>query len=301
MTIKQIKYILEVSKSSSMREAASRLYVSQPALSASIQELEEELGISIFERTNKGIKVTEAGKEFLSYAKKAVNQYEILEDRYLGKDKEKEHFAVSTQHYSFAVHAFTKMISQEEPEKYQFSIHETRTDQVLSDVRDMKSEVGIVSYAGDNEKVMKKIFREYQLTFVPLMKKDTYAYLWKDHELAKREEISVEELRAYPCIMFEQNSESDYYLSEEALGNYSFDKVAMSGDRATSLEMIAELNGFSIGSGMLSGDDAILQGIVSVKLKEEDPLTIGYITRKGSKLSVYGERYIQELERYKEL
>ena len=301
MNINQLKYVLEVASSSSMREASTKLFVSQPALSASIHELEEELGILIFERTNKGISLTDAGREFLSYAKKAVGQYEVLEERYLSRDSGKEHFSVSTQHFNFPIKAFTDVIREMKPEKYIFSIHETKTREVLEDVRSLKSEVGIVSFSGSNEALIKKFFRDYQLDFTPLMKRDTYVYVWKGHPLAEREEISIEEMEDYPFISFDQSDDSNFYLTEEAMADHDFDKMIKSDDRATSMEIIAELGGYSIGSGMLSGDDVILQGLVGIKLKEEDPLTIGYITRKGSTLSEYGRKYIEELMKYKEL
>ena len=301
MNINQLKYVLEVASSSSMREASTKLYVSQPALSASIRELEEELGILIFERTNKGISLTEEGRDFISYAKKAVGQYEILEDRYLSKDSDKERFSVSAQHYNFASRAFTEVIRKMQPEKYLFSIHETKTKEVLDDVRSLRSEVGIVSFSGSNESVIKKLFRDYSLEFTPLMKRETHVYVWKDHIFAKRKEVSIEEMREFPCVSFDQSSDSNFYLTEEAMADYSFDKMIRTDDRATTMEIIAKLSGYAIGSGMLSGENAILEGLVTVKLKEEDPLTIGYITRKGSILSAYGEAYIEELLKYREL
>ena len=301
MNINQLKYVLEVAASSSMREASTRLYVSQPALSASIHELEEELGILIFERTNKGISLTDAGREFLSYAKKAVGQYEVLEERYLSRDSGKEHFSVSTQHFNFPIKAFTDVIREMKPDKYIFSIHETKTREVLEDVRSLKSEVGIVSFSGSNEALIKKFFRDYQLDFTPRMKRGTYVYVWKGHPLAGRDEISIEEMEEYPFISFDQSDDSNFYLTEEAMADHDFDKMIRSDDRATSMEIIAETGGYSIGSGMLSGDDVILQGLVGIKPKEEDPLTIGYITRKGSTLSEYGRKYIEELMKYKEL
>ena len=301
MNITQIKYVLEVAASSSMREAAGKLYVSQPALSASIKELEDELGILVFERTNKGISLTDEGREFIIYAKKALAQYEILEDRYLSKDSDKERFSVSTQHYNFSIRAFTDVIKKMDPGKYIFSIHETKTKEVLEDVRTLKSEVGIVSFSGANEALMKKLFKEYQLEFTPLMIRETYIYVWKGHKLAGRKEISIEELEDYPVVSFDQSDDSNLYLNEEAMADYDFKKMVKSDDRATSMEIIAELGGYSIGSGMLSGDDVILGGLVAIKLKEEDPLTIGYITRIGSKMSVYGQAYIDELTKYKEI
>jgi len=301
MNINQLKYVLEVAGSSSMREASTKLYVSQPALSASIHDLEEEIGILIFERTNKGISLTDEGREFLSYAKKAVGQYEILEERYLSRDSDKEHFSVSTQHYNFAIKAFADVIRKMEPDKFIFSIHETKTKEVLEDVRSLKSEVGIVSFSGSNEALIKKLFRDYQLDFVPLMRRDTYVYVWGSHPFAARDKVSIDEMSDYPCVSFDQSDDDNFYLTEEAMADYAFDKMIRSDDRATTMEIIAELNGYSIGSGMLSGTNAILQGLVAIKLKEEDPLTIGYITRKGSAMSAYGRKYLEELMKYKEL
>lgn len=301
MNITQLKYVLEIAGSSSMREAAAKLYITQPALSASIRELEEELGILIFERTNKGVSLTGAGREFLVYAKKAVGQYEILEDRYLSKDTDKEHFSVSTQHYNFAIKAFTEVIRQLHPDKYVFSIHETKTKEVLEDVRSLKSEVGIVSFSGTTEAVITKLFREYQLEFTPLMRRETYVYVWENHILADREEVSIDEMQVYPCISFDQGDDGSFYLTEESMADYAFDKMIKSDDRATSMELIHDLGGYSVGSGMLSQENAILRGLKAIKLKEEDPLVIGYIKRKGSTLSAYGQLYIEELLKYKDL
>ena len=301
MNINQLKYVLETAASSSMREASTKLYVSQPALSASIHELEEELGILIFERTNKGISLTDAGREFLSYAKKAVGQYEVLEQRYLSRDSDKDRFSVSTQHYNFAIKAFTDVIREMKPDKYIFYVRETKTKEVLEDVRNLKSEVGIVSFSGSNEVLIKKLLRDYQLAFTPIMKRDTYVYVWKDHPFAGRNELSIDDMKNYPCISFDQSNDSNFYITEEAMADRDFDKTIRTDDRATTMELIAALNGYSIGSGMLSEADAILQGLTAIKLKEEDPLTIGYITRKGSTLSAYGRKYVEKLMKYKEL
>ena len=301
MNMTQIKYVLTTASSASMREAATKLYVSQPALSASIRELEEELGILIFERTNKGIALTDEGRDFVTYAKKAHAQYEILESRYLSRDSEKEYFSVSTQHYNFAIKAFTKVLEEKDPDKYVFSIHETRTADVLKDVGTLKSEVGIISFSGESETLIRKLFKEYQLEFTPLMRRETYVYVWKDHKYAGRKTISLEELKDYPCITFDQSDDSNFYLTEEAMADYEFKKLIKSDDRATTMELIQGLHGFSVGSGMLAGDEQVLKGLVSVKLKEEDPLTIGYIVRKGSELTAYARAYVQELLKYREI
>ncbi|MBO7452929.1 MAG: LysR family transcriptional regulator [Clostridiales bacterium] len=300
MTILQLKYVITIANSKSLREAATKLFISQPALSTAIRELEEELGIKLFERTNKGIFLTDAGKEFLGYAKEAVSQYELIEDRYLGLDQDKKHFSVSMQHYVFALHAFMNAVKEFDTDKYVYSVHETRTDEVLTSVRDLTSEVGVLSFSGTNEKVMRKLFREYGLEFHPLLTRETFAYVWKDHPLASATELSLDDLRPYPCIAFDQSSESDFYLSEEALGNYGFDKVIKSNDRATSAELLATLNGYSIGTGIMIASKTLKEGFVTIKLKEEDPLTIGYIIRSNHRLSDIGQRYVDELLKFKE-
>ena len=301
MNINQLKYVLEVAGSSSMREASTKLYVSQPALSAGIRELEEELGILIFERTNKGISLTDAGREFLTYAKSAVGQYEILEERYLSSDGDKEHFSVSAQHYNFAIKAFCNVIRSKNTDKYIFAFHETKTKEVIENVRNLKSEVGIISFSASKEALIKKLLRTYQLEFAPLMKRDTYVYVWKTHPYAGRKEISIDEMKAYPCISFDQSDNSNFYLPEEAMSDYSFDKMIKSDDRATTLELIAELDGYSVGCGMLTEANSVLKGLKAIKLKEEDPLTIGYITRKDGNLTEYGARYVEELLKFKEI
>lgn len=300
MTILQLKYVIALANSKSMREAASRLFISQPALSSTIRELEEELNIQIFERNNKGISITAEGLELLTYAKQAVSQYEIIEDRYIAKWKDTKHFSVSMQHYVFALHAFISTLKKYDPTKYMYAVHETKTDEVLNDVKNMKSEIGIISYSNSNEKVLKKIFRDYQLSFFPIMTRNTYAYLWKTHPLADREELSLADLEEYPCISFDQNSESEYYLTEEALSDYDFNKLIKSNDRATTAELMASLNGYSIGTGNMTESIALKDEFVCIKLKEEDPLTIGYIVRTNHTMSDIGNTYIEEILKYLE-
>ena len=300
MTILQLKYVIAIANSKSFREAASRLFVSQPALSSTIRELEEELSIQLFERTNKGIRLTDPGKEFLAYAKEAVSQYELIEDRYLDRDLDKKHFSVSMQHYVFAVHAFINVVKEYDNGKYTFAVHETRTDEVLSNVRSLDSEVGVVAFSQTNEKVMRKLFREYQLEFTPLITRETFVYVWKTHPLASAQALSLEDLKDYPCISFDQSSENDFYLTEEALGDYAFEKLIKTNDRATSAELMVAMNGYSIGTGVMTDSFALKRDFVTIKLKEEDPLTIGYIVRANHKLSEIGQRYIDELLKYKE-
>lgn len=301
MTILQLKYIVAISTASSMREASGRLYVSQPALSASVRDLEEELGIRIFERTNKGIKLTDAGNDFLVFAKQAVSHYEVVEHKYLHSEKGKDYYTISVQHYVFALHAFGKTIAKRNAGSFSYLIKETRTDEVLQNVRDYHSEIGVLSFSENNRNIIRKLFREYGLEFHPLMICDTYAYLSRSHPLAKRKELSLEELRDYPCIAFDQTNETEFYLSEEALSGYAFQKVIRSSDRGTACELLVMLNGFAIGTGTMMTSSVLKDTFVSVKLKEEDPLTIGYIVKKNHRLSEFGKLYVEELERFRTL
>lgn len=217
-----------------------------------------------------------------------------------GSDKDKKHFSVSMQHYVFAVHAFVNVIKEYKTDKYVYTVRETKTDGVLSDVKKLKSEIGIISYSKSNKNIMKKLFREYGLEFYPLMVRNTYAYVWKGHPLTEKKEISLDELKEYPCVSFDQSSDSEFYLSEEALGDYEFDKLIKSNDRATFVEIMAQLNGYSIGTGIMTDSITFKDEFVAIKLKEEDPLTIGYIIRKNHKISDIGKAYIDELQKYKE-
>lgn len=298
MTILQLKYVVAISTSASMREASGKLYVSQPALSATIRDLEEEIGIRIFERSNKGIKLTEEGTEFLGFAKQAVSQYELVEQKYLNPADGKDYYTISMQHYVFAVHAFIDSIRKRNADAFSYLIKETKTDEVLLNVRDYKSEIGVLAYAQSNKNIVNKLLREYELEFHPLMLCDTYAYLSKSHPLADKKELSLEELREYPCVAFDQTNETEFYLSEEPLSGYTFDKIIRTNDRATSCELLTMLNGFAVGTGIMTDSNVLRDTVVSIKLKEEDTLTIGYIVKKNHVLSDFGELYVRELEKY---
>ncbi len=301
MTIQQLKYVIAIANFGSLHEAAGKLFISQPALSASIKDLENELDIRIFERTNKGVYLTEEGIEFLSYAKETVSHYSLIETRFGASRDGKKHFSVSMHHYVFAVHAFVEAVKAFNIDNFTYDVHETKTDEVLLDVKNNKSEVGIISYSNKNKKLLKKLLNEYHLDFVPLIVRETYVYVWKSHPLADRKELSLSELAEYPCVSFDQSNNNDFYLPEEALSDYAFSKRITSTDRATSAEMMAALNGYSIGTGNITDSLALKDDIVAIKLTEEDPLTIGYIVRENHNLTDIGNTYIKELLKYKEI
>ena len=297
MTLQQLRYVIEVAKTGSMNVAAKQLFVSQPSLSMAIRELENDVHISIFERTTKGVVITAEGEEFLGYARQIINQVELLEDKYIEAGRIKKKFGVSAQHYSFAVKAFVEMVKGFDMDKYEFAIREARTHDVIHDVVTGKSEIGILYTNDFNEKVLNKIFKDNQLEFVHLFTCEGYAYLWKNHPLAGKKVIALEELQDYPCLSFEQGDNNSFYFAEEILSTYDFKKTIKSNDRATNLNLMVGLNAFTLCSGIiceeLNGSDYI-----AVKLAEEVTMDIGYIKRAHMNMSEIGELYIDEIKKY---
>ena len=297
MTLQQLRYVIEVAKTGSMNVAAKQLFVSQPSLSMAIRELENDVHISIFERTTKGVVITAEGEEFLGYARQIINQVELLEDKYIEAGQIKKKFGVSAQHYSFAVKAFVEMVKGFDMDKYEFAIREARTYDVIHDVVTGKSEIGILYTNEFNEKVLNKIFKDNQLEFINLFTCQGYAYLWKNHPLAGKKVIALEELQNYPCLSFEQGDNNSFYFAEEILSTYDFKKTIKSNDRATNLNLMVGLNAFTLCSGIiceeLNGNDYI-----AVKLAEEVTMDIGYIKRAHMNISEIGELYIEEIKKY---
>ena len=296
MTLQQIRYVIAIANTSSMNEAAKKLFVSQPSLSSAIKELEEELQITVFSRTNKGVVLTEEGKEFLIYAKQILEQVELLEEKYIDHNIKKK-FGVSTQHYSFAVKAFVEMVKDFDMNQYEFAIRETRTSDVLQDVKNGKSEIGILYINDFNEKVMNKLLKSNELQFKELLKCKGYVYLWKDHPLARNKIITMRELEDYPCLAFEQGENNSFYFAEEILSTYNYPKIICACDRATMLNLMVGLNGYTLCSGIiceeLNGSDYI-----AVPLETEQIMRIGYVTRKNSVISNIGKMYIDEIKKY---
>ena len=214
MTLTQLRYAIAVSDSESMNEAARKLYISQPSLSSSMKDLEKEIGIELFRRTNRGVSVTPEGVEFIGYARQVVEQYRLIESRYISREELKDRFAVSTQHYSFAVAAFVRLVQEYGMDEYEFAINETKTFEVMTDVRDFQSEMGILYVNDFNRKVLTKLFMEHHLSFHPLFDCSIYVYLWKGHPLAEQDGIRIEELAEYPCLSFQQGSNNSFYFAE---------------------------------------------------------------------------------------
>ena len=298
MTLQQLKYALTIADCGSMNEAAKQLFISQPSLSETMKELETEIGLVIFLRSNRGIVITPEGEEFLGYARQVTEQFGLLQSKYIDK-KVKEKFSVSTQHYTFAVKAFVETVKQIGMEQYEFAVHETTTISVIENVKNFKSEIGVLYENDFNEKVLNKMFKENGLEFVELFSCDTFVYLWSGHPLAKQDVITMEELDEYPCLSFDQGKNNSLYLAEEMKSTYEYRRLIKANDRATLLNLMIGLNAYTLCSGIICED---LNGndYKAVPLKETEKMRIGYIKRKGAKVSHIGELYIEELKKYKE-
>ena len=298
MTLQQLKYALTIADCGSMNEAAKQLFISQPSLSETRKELETEIGLDIFLRSNRGIVITPEGEEFLGYARQVTEQFGLLQSKYIDK-KVKEKFSVSTQHYTFAVKAFVETVKQIGMEQYEFAVHETTTISVIENVKNFKSEIGVLYENDFNEKVLNKMFKENGLEFVELFSCDTFVYLWSGHPLAKQDVITMEELDEYPCLSFDQGKNNSLYLAEEMKSTYEYRRLIKANDRATLLNLMIGLNAYTLCSGIICED---LNGndYKAVPLKETEKMRIGYIKRKGAKVSHIGELYIEELKKYKE-
>ncbi len=296
MTLQQLHYAIVISETGSMNKAAEILYIAQPSLTSAMKELEKELGITIFNRSGKGVSLTADGMEFLTYARQVYQQYEALQERYTENNFRKK-FGVSAQHYSFAVKAFVELVKQFDTYDYEFAIRETKTAEVISDVSTMKSEIGILYLSDFNRQIMQKIFQANHLEFHPLINCGVYIYLWKGHPLAEKEKIELEELKNFPCLTFEQGDKSSFYFAEEIFSTNDYARVIKASDRSTMLNLMKGLNGYTFCSGIicdtLNGSD-----YAAVPLDDDSIMEIGYITRKNVILSDLGKLYIQELEQY---
>ncbi|MDD6283462.1 LysR family transcriptional regulator [Oribacterium sp. HCP28S3_H8] len=298
MTLQQLKQVITVSDAGSMNEAAKRLFITQPSLSAAIKALEQELGIEIFTRSNRGIITTPEGEEFLSYARQVTEQYQLMEDKYLNKTTRKQKFSVSMQHYTFAVEAFIRLIREYgDSNTFEFSVHETKTMEVISNVQNQLSEVGIIYLNAFNEKVISKILRESSLEFVPLFDCNIYVFMAKSNPLAKKKLITMEDLQDYPCCSFEQGERNSFYFAEEVLSTYDYQKYIKVDDRATILNIMVGLNGYTLCSGIIC-QELNGNGYTAIPLDTKETMTIGYIKRKKIPLSMLGEKYVEILRTY---
>lgn len=296
LNLQQLKYALEVASKGSMNEAARSLFISQPRLSNAIKELEKEFKITIFIRTNRGVTVTNEGAEFLGYARQVLQQFNMLEEKYLSEKPAKQHFSISTQHYTFAANAFVELVKEFGASEYEFTLRETKTYEIIEDVKNLRSELGVIYLSNYNESVLLKLLKERDLTFSELFTAKPHVFISKRHPLADKESINLEELDDYPCLSFEQGEYNSFYFSEEILSTRSVKKSIKVSDRAAIVNFMIGLDGYTISSGVfpkyLHGDD-----IIAVPLNVDELIRVGIIQHRDFTLSRLGEIYVDALKK----
>lgn len=297
MTLQQLRYVIEIVNCGSMNAAAEKLFVTQPSLSNAVKELEKELGIEIFLRSSRGISLSAEGAEFLGYARQVVEQAELLEQRYTDKKPSRRLFSVSTQHYAFSVNAFVNLIREYNQNEYEFTLRETQTHDIIEDVKNLRSEIGVLYLNDFNEKVLLKILRESNLGFHPLFEAKPHVFVSNAHPLSGRASVRLEDLTPYPCLSFEQGVYNSFYYSEEILSTVYHPKSILVSDRATLFNLLIGLDGYTISTGILS-EDLNGKNIISIPLISDEIIRVGYIAQKGIGLSAMADAYVANLRRY---
>ena len=296
VTLQQLKYAVMIAEKGSMNEAAKYLFISQPSLSASIKELEKEVNISIFTRTNRGISTSTEGEEFLGYARQVLLQSELLEQKYLSTEPSKQRFSVSTHHYLFAANAFVDLIKEFGGDEYEFTFRETKTYEVIEDVKKLRSEIGIIYLSEFNKPVITKLIKESSLLFTPLFEALPHVFVARTHPLAKNKIITLKELEDYPCLSFEQGTQNSFYFSEEILSTRIVKKSIKVSDRAAQVNMMIGVNAYTLSTGVfpeyLHGED-----IVSIPLDSKEKICVGTIVHKDAMLTNLGRIYLEALNK----
>lgn len=297
MTLQQLNYLVIVAECGNITEAAEKLFISQPSLSTAIHNLEKEMGVTAFIRSNKGVVVTREGEELLSYARMLLEQADNMRDHFGSGDKRAPKFSVSCQHYSFAVNAFVDLIKEFDADKYSFIIRETQTGEIMEDVSNGKSEIGVIYLSEHNEDVISKLIRNNELVFEEMYIASPHVFICKDHPLADRKIISTEDLVPYPYLVYEQGNNNSFYFSEEFLSMLDFPKNIQVRDRATLFNLVIGLNGFTVSSGVI---DSKLNGssIIAKPLDVNRTMRIGIVKKKNTVLSRYGSFYMEALKNH---
>lgn len=299
VTIQQLKYIVSVVDNGTITEAAKKLYISQPSLSNAIKDIEEEVGITIFIRSRAGIVVTPEGMEFVGYARQVLRQMELLEDKYISHTPGKIRFGVSSPQYVFSTNAFVDIVEEFGKERFEFILHETTVHQILDDVKNRFSDLGIIYISRENEQAMRKTLEENKLSFYELFTVKPQVFVRASHPLAEQSCVQLEELQRYPRINFMQGKEDHAHFSDELYGDLSNDKSIRITDTGSLVNLLLGTDAYTISNGFFP---RYLQGtkIVGIPLAEDEVMSIGYILSEKQELSELGRVYIDKLKQYGE-
>ena len=297
MRIQQLEYLEKIVEAGSINEAAKRLFLTQPSLSNAVKELENEMGIQIFQRSSGGLSLTAEGREFMTYSKQILDQVNLMNERYKNGQQRKQSFSVSAQHYAFVVHAFVELIKSVNANEYQFTLRETETQNIFNDLAQFKSELGILYTNGFNQKIMQRLFKENNLVFTPLFVAKPHIFVSRYNPLTSKSSVDLSDLEYFPYLSYEQGEVNSFYFSEEILSTLSHKKSIKVSDRATIFNLMVGLNGYTISSGIISSklnDDKI----VAIPLNVDDDITMGWLKHRQVELSPLAERYLTMLKEH---
>ena len=294
MRIQQLHYIIKIVETGSMNEAAKQIFITQPSLSNAVRDLEREMGIEIFIRNPKGITLTKDGVEFLSYARQVVEQTALLEERYKSQNATRELFSVSAQHYAFVVNAFVSLLKETDMTRYELFLRETRTWEIIDDVKNFRSEIGVLFLNSYNRDVLTKMFDDNHLTYTSLFKAHPHIFVSKSNPLAHKKSVALSDLEDFPYLSYDQGIHNSFYYSEEILSQIPHKKSIVVSDRATLFNLLIGLDGYTIATGILNSN---LNGdnIVSIPLDVDDVIDIVYLKHEKANLSKMGEKFIDYL------
>lgn len=293
ITLQQLHYFIEVAAEGSITGAAELLYVAQPTMSASMKDLENRVGRTLLVRSARGVTLTDEGAEFLGYARQVVEQMSLLEQRYLGQPPSRRLLGVSAQHYSFVVEAFIRMVKSGDAEQYEFSLRETRTWDIIEDVRTLRSEVGVLYRNDFNRKVIDKLLRDSGLVFHPLFAAVPHIFISRHNPLAARQRVTLDDLADLPRLTFDQGANNSFYFAEEILSTLSSKREIRVADRATIFNLMIGLDGYTISTGIISDD--LDPEIVAIPLDVDESIEIGWISHSGIPLTAQAQRYLAEM------
>ena len=293
MTLQQLKYADAVASCGSLSEAARRVFVTQPTLTEAIRTLEEELRIAIFTRSSRGVALTHEGEEFLASARQILDDAALIQQKYTGKAVRRPQFAVSCQHFAFAVEAFMEVVRENDAESYDFTFRETVTSEIIDDVARHRSEIGMLYLSRRNERAIMKILRKEELVFEELFAARPHVFLGRKHPLAKKKIIKPQELDDYPYLTYEQGIENALYFAEEVMPSLDRKKNIRVRDRATMTNLVLGLNGFTVSSG--AHGKSYNSEIISIPLKMDDSIRVGIVRRDGVSLSAAGASFVKAL------
>lgn len=293
LTLQHLRYFIEVAAEGSISAAADVLYVAQPTMSAAMKDLEARVGRALLTRSARGIRLTDDGAEFLGYARQVVEQVELLEHRYLGRPPSRRLLGVSAQHYSFAVDAFVRMVKASGAAEYEFALRETRTWEIIEDVRTLRSEVGILYRNEFNRNVIDRLLRDSGLVFHPLFVAEPHIFISRRNPLASRDRVTLADLAGLPRLTFDQGSNNSFYFAEEILSTLSSAQEIRVSDRATIFNLMIGLDGYTISTGIIS--DQLDPEIIALPLDVDERIEIGWIDHTAIPLSDQAQRYLAEV------